>query len=357
MSDQRSLDQFRGQVQKMRPQFEMVLASHITPQRYERVVMTAVQRDPDLLAADRRSLLMACIQCAQDGLMPDGREAALTVFKTKVKTDRGDEWIPKVAYMPMVYGIRKKVYQSGQVKSFNARVVYENDDFDFAQGTEEWIRHRPTLSDRGKLIAAYAVATFRDGATEFDVLSIDEIEKVRKVSRNADSGPWKQWYDEMAKKTAIRRLSKALPLSSEIMDIISRDDHLITLPRTQYRSERLEQPGVQEPCALPANGNTKPASLDDFAAQQPESAPANGDAEATQPASDDAPPPASEAGASGDDPDYKAGMSAGLQGKTKRSMPAEVRDDEARAESWRQGLEKGLAARGQQATESEEAEV
>lgn len=111
------------------------------------------------------------------------------------------------------------------------------------------------------------------------------------------------------------------------------------------------------------NGNTTPRSLDDFAAAQHPESVSDEATEATpdhspgqaQPASDDL-PSASEAGASGEDHDYQAGMSAGLQGKTRRSMPAEVRDDEARADAWRRGLEAGLKARGQ-TTESEEAEV
>jgi hypothetical protein len=58
-------------------------------------------------------------------------------------------------------------------------------------------------------------------------MSLEEIEKVRKVSRAASNGPWVAWWGEMARKTVMRRLSKRLPMSTDLEDeIFSRDETL-----------------------------------------------------------------------------------------------------------------------------------
>ena len=104
---------------KMQPEFAAALPPQIPAERFVRTVMTAVQLEPKLLGADRKSLLSSCMRAAQDGLMLDGREAALVTY--------GD----KVQYLPMVGGILKKLRQSGQLLSISANVVYEKDEFDY----------------------------------------------------------------------------------------------------------------------------------------------------------------------------------------------------------------------------------
>jgi recombination protein RecT len=145
----------RDDLARMDGEFKVALPDHITPERFRRVTMTAIQRNPDLIGADRKTLFEACMMAAQDGLLPDGREAALVIFNTK----KGDGWVKAVQYMPMVAGIRKKVYQSGEIKGLVARIAYENDQFDVRYGDSERIDHTPNLFDRGKMVAAYAVAT------------------------------------------------------------------------------------------------------------------------------------------------------------------------------------------------------
>lgn len=202
---------------KAAPEFSRALPAHVPPERFRRVAETAILNSPDLLQANRRSLLTACIKAAQDGLYPDGRDAALVVFKNQVQ------------YMPMIAGILKKARNSGDLASISAHVVYERDDFDYALGDDERIRHRPHLGGaRGKPIAAYAIARTKDGAVYREVMSVEEVEQVRKVSRAGNSGPWATWWGEMARKTVLRRLSKRLPMSTDrdedLHRTIRRDD-------------------------------------------------------------------------------------------------------------------------------------
>lgn len=210
------VNEIRHQLVAMTPEFKNALPSHIKPEKFQRVVMTVVQQSPDLIKADRRSLFASCIKCAADGLIPDGREAALVLFGGKVQ------------YMPMLAGIQKRVRNSGEISSIQAHVIYENDKFLSRRGMTETIEHEPLFpGDRGKPIGAYAIAKFKDGSDPvFEVMDHASIERVRKVSRSGGSGPWVQWWDEMARKTVFRRLSKWLPMDSETDELMRRDDEL-----------------------------------------------------------------------------------------------------------------------------------
>lgn len=205
--------QVRHDLQRMAEEFEAVLPPQIPTDRFVRTAITAVGMNPELLRTDRRSLLGAVMKAAQDGLLPDGREAALVIFKSKAQ------------YMPMVAGLLKKARQSGQISSISAHVVYEKDQFDYELGDNEHILHKPSLTaDRGKPIAVYAIARTTDGGVYREVMSVAQVEKARAVSRSKDSGPWATWWDEMARKTVIRRLAKYMPSSTDMDQVLQRDN-------------------------------------------------------------------------------------------------------------------------------------
>lgn len=204
----------RQQLQKMEGQFTSALPPHIPVERFMRVVMTAVNGNPDLISADRSSLFEACLKAAQDGLLPDGRDGALVLFGKKA------------TWMPMIGGILKKVRNSGMLLSISAYVVYENDKFTYRLGDDERIDHEPALENAGAPKLVYAIARTKDGGIYREVMTLSQVEKVRQVSRAKSGGPWKDWWDEMAKKTVLRRLSKRLPTSADLDDLIRRDDDL-----------------------------------------------------------------------------------------------------------------------------------
>ena len=222
--------QLRAQLVAMSGELRNALPSHIKPEKFQRVVMTVVQQTPELLAADRRSLLASCTKCAADGLVPDGREAALVMFNTK---NKDGSWEKRVQYMPMLVGILKRARNSGEIAGVIVNVVREGDEFtrrpdDFDKPVE----HRmPKLGEsRGRAIGAYALVKLKDGTIMHDVMDRDEIERVRAVSRAKDSGPWVQWWDEMARKTVFKRLSKYLPMDAEAEDFLRRDDEAEAAP-------------------------------------------------------------------------------------------------------------------------------
>lgn len=241
--------QFRDQLHKMNNDISTALPPHMPVERFMRVVLTAVGGNPDLLDADRRSLFEAAMKAAQDGLLPDGRDGAFVTFKSKIKGENGaqDRWIFKVQWLPMVGGILKKIRNSGELLSITAHVVYECDKFEYVLGDDERIEHMPALANRGKPIAVYAIAKTKDGGVYRDVMSLDDVEKVRGVSRAKDSGPWKDWWDEMAKKTVIRRLAKRLPMSSDLDDLIRRDDDLYDFAGKRAEKPELSHVVVRDP--------------------------------------------------------------------------------------------------------------
>ena len=241
--------QLRNQLENRIDDFKMALPSHITPEKFQRTVLTAAQSNPDILKADRASLITACMKAAQDGLLPDGREAALVKFNTKIN----GEWVDAVQYMPMVFGLRKKILQSGEISTIETNVVYaaevESGAFIYEAGTEAMLRHRPmlTLTDEqsgdDQIVAAYSVAVMKDGTRSFEVMRRSEINKVRQASQTGKlsgkyppKGPWVDWFGEMARKTVMRRHSKTLPMSGDLVDIEALDEALAARSTTALLS-------------------------------------------------------------------------------------------------------------------------
>lgn len=203
--------EFSLQLKEFKPHLANALPSGIAVDRFVRIVQTAVQLQPELLECDRRSLFLACLRAANDGLMPDGREGAFVVYRDKKRQ------ITTASWLPMYQGLLKKVRNTGELVSISANVVYEKDHFDYQLGDEEKIVHKPAVGDRGRPVAAYAIAHLKGGGIEREVMDAAAIRQVQAVSRaTSEDSPWAKWPDEMARKTVIRRLYKRLPSSTEM---------------------------------------------------------------------------------------------------------------------------------------------
>lgn len=212
-------DATKSAVQQFRdPEYqnEIALAAgdRISPQQLLRAAATAVLDNPDLAAANvRASLLKAALKAAQDSLLPDGRESAFVIFKTKSG--------PIVQYMPMIGGLRKIAAEHGI--DLIAHLVCENDEFN-----PDWDARRANFkraklgTPRGDIVGVYAEAVHRDGRRWLEVMDVQEIERVRATSRAKDFGPWVEWWDRMAEKTVARKLFKQLPFDPKDRDRIER---------------------------------------------------------------------------------------------------------------------------------------
>jgi recombination protein RecT len=228
LAERERSEAFKKQLRNAVTEFAPALPNHITPARFEATVRTAVAEDPALLDADRVSLFQSCLKAATDGLLPDKRDGALVVYNTKDGQDeRGrDRWIKKVQWMPMIQGLLKKIRQSGELKTIRAQVVHANDKFQVVLGDDEFIIHEADYSkgDRGAIVAFYAIAETLDGGVYREIMSKTEVDQVREASKAKNAGPWTSWYGEMGKKTVLRRLSKRLPMSTDLQAFATQDD-------------------------------------------------------------------------------------------------------------------------------------
>lgn len=188
--------------------------------RFVRLLLTATASNPRLLECDPISFLRAGVISAQLGLEPnDPRgEAYLIPYGKQVQFQIGYKGLMKLARRAGAAG-------------FGADVVYTGDEFDWQQGTEQWLRHKRHGNDDPKAITHAWAAAKVDGEPEFVVMFRSQVDKImhesqayRGAERGKKDSPWHTNYDEMAIKTAIKRLCKKLPQNAELMHAIEVDD-------------------------------------------------------------------------------------------------------------------------------------
>lgn len=211
----------------MKPQMALALPKHINADRMARIVLTEIRRTPKLAECNRDSLLGAVMTCSQLGLEPGNSlgHAYLLPFDKRGKVN--GQWQTVGIDCQLIIGYRGMIdlaRRSGQIVSLSARSVFTNDRFSYRFGLDETVEHIPAEGDRGTLTHVYAVAKLKDGGVQFEVMSRAEIEKVRAASKAKDNGPWVTHFEEMAKKTAIRRLFKYLPVSIEMQRAVTLDE-------------------------------------------------------------------------------------------------------------------------------------
>lgn len=233
-------------IKRMEPEFKMALPAHIAPEKFVRTALTAINSNPALKGkdVDRTSLFTATMKAAQDGLVLDGREAALVTFRNKEGKDVAQ-------YIPMLAGVLKKMRNSGDIASISYGLVYkkewEQGRFEYIKGDSESLRHDPILfEDKGDMIGVYAVVSLKDGSKIREFMDMKQIAKVRASSR-AKFGPWTDWFEEMCVKTVIKKVAKLCPQSTDIEQILSDDDEDYREPAPAPAPAQGPSPDVQPP--------------------------------------------------------------------------------------------------------------
>lgn len=205
----------QGLIQAMEPQIRKALPSVITPERFTRMVLTALSSTPKLQTCTPQSFLGAMMQAAQLGVEPN--------------TPLGQAYlIPygNVCQFQLGYkGLIDLAYRSGEVSSIQAHEVHEGDEFSFEYGLEPKLKHVPAQKDRGNVIMYYAVLKLKNGGIGFEVMSREDVEKFSmKKSKAYRSGPWQTDFDEMAKKTVLKKVLKYAPLKTEFARAVATDE-------------------------------------------------------------------------------------------------------------------------------------
>ena len=224
------LEKFKGSISQALPK-------HITPDRMTRVALTAMTRTPALLECTPHSLISAVMTAAQLGLMPDSilGECYLIPFKNNAKQVTECQII--IGYK----GLCALAMRSGQVKSVQARAVFmangvtaegeKGDDFEFELGLNEKLKHVPNGLKEDKYITHfYSIVKFNNGGHVLNVMTIEEVLKIRNESKNyafardKASTIWGKYLEEMGCKTVLRRLMKYVPLSPELQRAVGIDE-------------------------------------------------------------------------------------------------------------------------------------
>ena len=199
---------------QFKKQLALAVPKHLNADRMARIAATEVRKNKALLNTEPTSFLGSVMQAAQLGLEPGSAlgQAYLVPY--------GNQCQLIIGYKGMIDLARR----SGQVLSLNAYAVREGDDFNFQLGLKPDIHHVPSLeADRIKkpITYVYAVATLKGGGYQFEVMSRAEVEAVRAKAKSKNI--WNTYFEEMAKKTVIRRLFKYLPVSIEALQITNVD--------------------------------------------------------------------------------------------------------------------------------------
>lgn len=204
---------------EMQAKFKQVLPPDVSLDRFTRVTLTALQKNPAILECDRTSFYNSCLDAANRGLMPDGKEGAIVSYRQR-------EGAPKAQFSPMPEGIIKELAKAGV--SAHAISVYERDQVEIWNDDDgQHFKHVPKVfGDRGERIGAVAWAKAANGRTYVEAMNMDDLQRVASVSRSKDRngnivGPWAQWPERMEQKSALHRLRKRIPIVGH-EDVVAR---------------------------------------------------------------------------------------------------------------------------------------
>lgn len=216
--EQKSMQQY---IKSMEGEIKKALPSVITPERFTRIVLSAISVNPKLGSCTPQSFLGAMMTSAQLGLevnTPLGQAYVLPY---------SNKGVLEAQFQLGYKGLIDLAYRSGEVEVIQAHVVYENDEFTCEYGLDPKLTHKPADRDRGNPVKVYAVFKTKSGGFGFEVMSMDDVRRhAEKYSKAYGSGfsPWKTSFEEMAKKTVLKRVLKYAPLKSDFVRAAVQDE-------------------------------------------------------------------------------------------------------------------------------------
>jgi len=220
-------------IKQMEGEIAKALPSVITPERFTRIVLSALSTNKKLQETTPQSFLGAMMTAAQLGVEPNTPlgQAYLIPYRNK--------GVLECQFQLGYKGLIDLAYRSGEVSVIQAHTVYANDEFEYSFGLEPTLHHVPALSDRGDPIAFYAMFRTKDGGYGFEVMSMDDMRQhARRYSKSYESGPWQTSFEEMAKKTVLKRVLKYAPLKSDFVRQVAQDETI----KTQISADMYEVP-------------------------------------------------------------------------------------------------------------------
>lgn len=208
-------------IRRMSGEIAKALPSVITPERFTRITLSALSSDPKLASTTPKSFLAAMMTAAQLGVEPNtplGQAYLLPYY---------NKGVLECQFQLGYKGLLDLAYRSGEISVIQAHTVHEKDEFEYELGLEAKLRHKPAMKDRGEPVAFYAVFKTKDGGYGFEVMSVDDVRAhAKKYSKSFAStySPWSTNFEEMGKKTVLKRVLKYAPLKSDFARQIASDE-------------------------------------------------------------------------------------------------------------------------------------
>ena len=209
----------KGLIKAMEPEIKKALPSVLTPDRFTRMVMTTLSSNTKLQQCTPQSFLGAMMQAAQLGLEPNTPvgQAYLIPYGNVVQFQIGYK------------GLIDLAYRSGEIRDIQAHEVHENDEFEYELGLDPKLRHVPAKTNRGPVIMYYAVFHMKNGGYGFEVMSREDVlEFAQRKSKSFKNGPWQTDFDEMAKKTVLKKALKYAPMKTDFVREVATDETVKT---------------------------------------------------------------------------------------------------------------------------------
>ncbi len=227
-------------IKQMSGEIKKALPSVMTPDRFTRMTLTALSSNQQLMQTTPPSFLGAMMNAAQLGLEPNtplGQAYLIPYWN-------GKKHCLECQFQIGYKGMIDLAYRSGAVSTIISQVVYENDKFDYSYGLEPTLKHIPATGDRGDPKYVYAMFRTKDGGYGYEVMSIEEVQAhAKRYSKAYNNGPWQTNFEEMARKTLLKKVLKYAPLSSEFVRAIAQDETV----KTEISPDMYEVPAVEIP--------------------------------------------------------------------------------------------------------------
>lgn len=217
-NDQERKQQFMTALEKAWPRIVASMPKHMTPDRIFQMYQSTLSREPKLRECTLNSVLSCFMKCAQLGLELSNADGLGKAYIIPFFNKNNNEM--EATFLIGYRGMLQLARNSGEIKSMQAKAVYDGDEFHYQFGLHEDLVHIPAEKRprNAKLTHVYFIALFKDGGHQLDVMTRDEVDAVRSRSKSKNSGPWVTDYEAMAIKSVIRRAFKMLPNSADVKE-------------------------------------------------------------------------------------------------------------------------------------------
>lgn len=233
-------DKMKKYVQSMSGEIAKALPSVMTPERFTRIVLSTLSSNPKLAQCTPNSFLASMMTAAQLGVEPNTPlgQAYLIPYRNHGTM----ECQFQIGYK----GLIDLAYRSGEVTLVQAHEVCENDDFTYSFGLNPDLHHIPATGERGEVTYYYAIWKGKNGGFGFEVMSREDVEKHgKRFSKSYNNSPWQTNFDEMAKKTVLKKALKYAPMKTDFVTAVVSDEtikHDISPEMWSVESVQVDEP-------------------------------------------------------------------------------------------------------------------